>query len=139
MLCSGKIFYELAEARAKASGTTAGVPVVRVEQLHPFPEAALRKVLSGYKEIKQIVWVQEEPQNMGAWNFIRPLLHDLIADVCGPSIKLEYVGRRSSGTTAEGSSKAHVLEQTRILGAALSADASGDSPAKKIGAPVLSI
>lgn len=138
VLCSGKIFYELAEARAKASGAPASIPVVRVEQLHPFPEAALRKVISGYKEIKQIVWVQEEPQNMGAWNFIRPLLRDLMADVCGPSVKLEYVGRRSSGTTAEGSSKAHVLEQTRILGAALSGEASAEAPAKKTTAPSLS-
>ncbi len=137
VLCTGKIFYELAEARAKAAGPSAGVPVVRVEQLHPFPEAALRQVLSGYKNVKQVVWVQEEPQNMGAWNFIRPLLRDLLADVCGSAVRLEYVGRRSSGTTAEGSSKAHVLEQTRILGAALSGDAFLVASSKKVDGPVL--
>ncbi len=119
VLCTGKVFYELAEARAKATGAAAGVPLIRIEQLAPFPEAAVRKVLANYKDVKQVVWVQEEPQNMGAWNFVRPLLQDLVGEIYGTSAKLEYVGRKSSGTTAEGSSKAHVAEQARILDAAL--------------------
>lgn len=119
VLCTGKIFYELAETRSKASGQTAAVPLIRIEQLAPFPEAALRKVLANYRDVKQLVWVQEEPQNMGAWNFVRPLIHDLMVELYGAACKLEYVGRRSSGTTAEGSSKAHAAEQSRILEVAL--------------------
>ncbi len=119
VLSTGKIFYELAEARAKSSGAGAGVPLIRVEQLHPFPAVVLKKILSSYKNVKNLVWVQEEPQNMGAWNFIRPLLQDLMTETWGAGAQLEYVGRRSSGTTAEGSAKAHATEQARILGAAL--------------------
>lgn len=119
VLCSGKIFYELVEARAKASGSAANVPIVRLEQLHPFPVAALQKILAPYKNLEEIVWVQEEPQNMGAWNFVRPLLRELMASTSGRSVRLEYVGRRGSGTPAEGSTKAHAVEQSRILEAAL--------------------
>ncbi|MEY4631190.1 MAG: hypothetical protein RIQ81_1310 [Pseudomonadota bacterium] len=119
VLCSGKIYYELVEMRGKASGSAAGVPVVRVEQLHPFPEASLRKVLGSYKQAKEFVWVQEEPQNMGGWNFVRPLLKDLIDDLTGSGARLTYVGRRSSGTTAEGYTKAHIVEQERILSTSL--------------------
>jgi 2-oxoglutarate dehydrogenase E1 component len=121
VLCTGKVFYELAEARSKSTGAAASVPLIRIEQLAPFPEEMLRKVLSNYKDVKQVVWTQEEPQNMGAWNFVRPMLQDLISDIYGPAANLEYVGRKSSGTTAEGSSKAHAAEQARILDAALKA------------------
>lgn len=131
VLSSGKIYYELLELRGKSAGAAAGIPLVRMEQLHPFPEASLKKILSVYKQVKEFVWVQEEPQNMGGWNFVRPLLKDLIDEISGGSATLIYVGRRSSGTTAEGSSKAHAVEQERILTTALGIAASSKETGKK--------
>jgi 2-oxoglutarate dehydrogenase E1 component len=131
VLSSGKIYYELLEMRGKLSGSAAGVPLVRLEQLHPFPEAMLGKILSAYKQANEFVWVQEEPQNMGGWNFVRPLLNDLIEEISDGAAKLIYVGRRSSGTTAEGSSKAHAVEQERILSTALGVSSVGSGAGKK--------
>lgn len=110
VLCTGKIYYE-AKKRALELGTKDKVALVRVEQLYPFPAEAVGKVLSDYAHVHNVVWVQEEPQNMGAWSFIRPRLEELLGDEQG----LAYVGRRYSGTTAEGSGKAHAAEQARII------------------------
>jgi 2-oxoglutarate dehydrogenase E1 component len=110
VLCTGKIFYELAEAR-EAAGGAKNVALVRVEQLYPFPQVMIKKIFARYSKAKEIIWTQEEPQNMGAWTFIRPNLLDLLS---APAT-LRYIGRKSSGTTAEGSSKAHAAEQGRII------------------------
>ncbi|MCX6118844.1 MAG: thiamine pyrophosphate-dependent enzyme [Proteobacteria bacterium] len=107
VFCTGKIFYELTET-AKDS---ADVAFVRIEQLYPFPKKAITDILSRYKNAKDLVWCQEEPQNMGAWTFVRPRLEDILGD----KNHVKYVGRRDSGTTAEGVTKAHVAEQQRIV------------------------
>ena len=84
--------------------------IVRVEQLYPFPKAALTEVLSGYTSLEDVVWLQEEPENMGAWEFMRPLLEELLAD----RVPLRYIGRTRSSSPSEGSSAWHQLNQ-RVL------------------------
>jgi 2-oxoglutarate dehydrogenase E1 component len=124
--CTGKIFYEMAEG--VAAGDDHEVALVRIEQLYPFPSRKVADILARYKNAKEIVWVQEEPQNMGAWTFVRPRIEDLLKG----SMPIRYIGRRDSGTTAEGSTKAHTAEQSRIVGEAVNPGAgSGKSGAKK--------
>ncbi len=113
VLCTGKLYYELIEARLSAENDT--LPIVRLEQLYPFPEEKLKAVLARYANAKNLVWTQEEPVNMGAWSFVRPRLEELV----GKQMKIRYSGRKGAGTTAEGSLKQHVKEQTRIIQDAL--------------------
>ena len=110
--CSGKIFYELNAQREKLQRHN--IALLRFEQLYPFPEKSFVRLLNTYPNAKQLLWVQEEPQNMGGWSFVRPRLR-----ACAPSFKLNYVGRKTSGTTAEGYMQAHTIAQQRIIDAAL--------------------
>ena len=110
--CSGKIFYELAERRAKLK--IDNIALIRFEQLYPFPKKEFAHIRQKYKQVQEILWAQEEPQNMGAWNYIRPRLL-----AYSPKISLRYAGRKTSGTTAEGYIKAHKVAQKQILDEAL--------------------
>ena len=109
ILCSGKIYYELAN---HLQGLKLKNPpqILRFEQLYPFPKEAFQDFLKKHPKVKTITWVQEEPQNMGAWTYISPRISKLV-----PKLKLNYVGRKNSGSTAEGTFKAHVHEQARII------------------------
>ena len=113
ILCSGKIYYDLTghEARADAEG----VAIARLEQLYPFPVAAYDELLSRYPNITELVWTQEEPQNMGAWRAIR---HRLEEGLPG-DVDLRYVGRPWRASPSEGYPTAHLLEQDRIVREAL--------------------
>lgn len=122
LVCSGKIYYELVE-RTRQEGVPRR-PIVRFEQLYPFPWERFREILSYYPKLKDVVWVQEEPQNMGAWSYIRPRLEEVGRD---GKWQLRYSGRKGSGTTAEGSVKAHKAEQSRIIEEAVG-NASGWQP-----------
>jgi 2-oxoglutarate dehydrogenase E1 component len=113
VFCTGKIFYEMLEATSTAP--EGEVALVRIEQLYPFPAKKVEAIINRYKNLSEVLWVQEEPQNMGAWTFVRPRLEAILQD---PK-KLRYVGRRDSGTTAEGSTKAHTTEQARIINEAI--------------------
>jgi 2-oxoglutarate dehydrogenase E1 component len=84
-----------------------------VEQLYPFDLETAKKILAGYKSAVNFVWAQEEPLNMGAWMFVRDSLDD------STNAKVKPFGRPSSGTTAEGSTKAHLTEQSRIINDAI--------------------
>lgn len=110
ILCTGKIYYELLEKRSSQKDLQT-VGLLRCEQLYPFPRESLLKILSPYKNLKEILWVQEEPKNMGGWNFVYPRLQKILKS----SLTLSYVGRKNSGSTAEGSGKAHKIEQQRII------------------------
>jgi 2-oxoglutarate dehydrogenase E1 component len=115
VLCSGKVYYDIVghEARREAEG----VAVARLEQLYPFPVAAYDELLSRYPNITELVWAQEEPQNMGAWRAIRHRLEEgLPADV-----HLRYVGRPWRASPSEGYPTAHRLEQDRIARETLAA------------------
>ncbi len=109
VFCTGKLYYEMLDA---ASNSPEGeIALVRVEQLYPFPNKKISAIVARYKNAKDAVWAQEEPQNMGAWTFVRPHLESILDG----AINLKYIGRRDSGTTAEGSAKGHAAEQTRIV------------------------
>jgi 2-oxoglutarate dehydrogenase E1 component len=124
VFCTGKIYYEMLEATSTAP--EGEVALVRVEQLYPFPGKKVESIIARYKNVSDVLWVQEEPQNMGAWTFVRPRLEALLSD---PK-KLRYVGRRDSGTTAEGSTKAHATEQARIINEAVNPGVVSVSAAK---------
>ncbi|MBC7660299.1 MAG: 2-oxoglutarate dehydrogenase E1 component [Chitinophagaceae bacterium] len=109
VFCTGKIFYELDKERLE-SANKEQVAIVRLEQLYPFPETQIQEVLKGYANAEEILWVQEEPSNMGTWTFIRHRLEALAG-----ALKVNYCGRRDAGTTAEGYLKVHEKEQKRIL------------------------
>ena len=89
---------------------------MRVEQLYPFPSDDLRPVLDRYSKAEEIVWAQEEPENMGAWEFAHPLLTDLLDG----HLPLRYLGRPRSSSPAEGSLAAHNFNQTALIEQAFS-------------------
>jgi 2-oxoglutarate dehydrogenase E1 component len=107
-MCSGKIYYDLLATRAK-SGNTA-VALVRLEQFYPFPSSALKQIVAAYPNVKEIVWCQEEPQNMGGWTFVRPRLESL-----GLNFPIRYIGRIPSASPATGSYAVHEAEQKLIF------------------------
>ena len=116
VICSGKVYYDLEERRNEANRT--GTYLMRLEQLYPFPKTPLRKELSRFPNA-EIIWCQEEPQNMGAWWFIMPRLSQLL-DKMGHKCKWpKYVGRPESASTAVGSGKVHALEQADLVSRAL--------------------
>jgi len=115
LLCSGKVYYEVLaarEARKATDETAAHTAIVRVEQLYPFPEAELRAVIERYSSASGVVWVQEEPRNMGAWIFMRTRLQRIMAN---EARALGYAGRPESASTAPGSPKVHAREQAELL------------------------
>jgi 2-oxoglutarate dehydrogenase E1 component len=121
LLCSGKIYHELAAQREKSGQTTTAI--VRLEQLYPFPDGALTKTLAAYPNAKKFVWVQEEPRNMGAYRFAQAQLKELMG------IDVDYVGRPDSASPAVGSQKQHAIEQDKIYAQAIGAAKAGDGPA----------
>ena len=108
LLCSGKIAHELAAERERRSDDRTAV--IRLEELFPFPDKELMEVLRPYAGVREFVWVQEEPANMGALSFVRPRLQALIGDR-----HLRAVKRTASASPATGSLEAHRMEQRRLL------------------------
>jgi 2-oxoglutarate dehydrogenase E1 component len=113
VLCSGKVYYDLIEAR-KESGDQR-VAIVRLEQFYPFPLRSVREIVAKYTAASQVAWVQEEPHNMGGWTFVRDRLQDLLGDAA----ELRYVGRTASASPATGSYSIHQKEQAQIVADAL--------------------
>jgi multifunctional 2-oxoglutarate metabolism enzyme len=110
LLCSGKIYYELAAEKAKlGAGDTA---VVRVEQLYPLPEKKLNAVFERYPNARTVRWVQEEPANQGAWPHIGLVLPEALPQLRG---RLKHVSRRAMAAPASGSSKVHEVEQREVI------------------------
>jgi len=117
VLCSGKIAYELMEARDKAG--LSDVSVVRVEQLYPFPSDPLIARLKRMPGLEQVVWAQEEPKNGGAWSFAGPLIEECLEAAGCRATRPIYAGRRASASPATGLAKRHVAEQAALIAAAL--------------------
>ncbi|MBX3291508.1 MAG: multifunctional oxoglutarate decarboxylase/oxoglutarate dehydrogenase thiamine pyrophosphate-binding subunit/dihydrolipoyllysine-residue succinyltransferase subunit [Acidobacteria bacterium] len=107
-VCSGKVFYDLDAARGSSVGDIA---VVRLEQFYPFPAAGLRDVIASYPNASDIVWVQEEPQNMGGWQFVEHRIGALLPG----GVSLRYIGRPASASPATGSYAVHELEQSKLV------------------------
>jgi 2-oxoglutarate dehydrogenase E1 component len=116
--CTGKIYWELAEREQKSD-----VAVVRIEELYPWPHTDLERIVDAYPGVEQVAWVQEEPKNQGAWSYVAPLLRVS----AGTALEVPYIGRTERASPAEGYQRDHLLEQERILEAAL------ELPAKAVG------
>lgn len=113
VFCSGKVYYELLQKRR--SEEVKDVAIIRLEQLYPFPEADISKVLEEYSHVEHFVWCQEEPFNQGAWLSIQPWLRTML----GGFARLDVASRPPMAAPAEGSSKAHLKAQERLLQTAL--------------------
>jgi len=120
VFCSGKVYYDLLKARAEMD-TPERVAIARLEQFYPFPKEKVAAELERFGHVQDIRWIQEEPQNMGAWTFVQPRFNALIRaqhdDCC---VELVYVGRVASASPATGSAKVHAAEQERIVNETLS-------------------
>jgi 2-oxoglutarate dehydrogenase E1 component len=139
VLCSGKVYVDLVYgagpqfAFRESYETGNNVAIVRVEELNPFPEADLRALLATYPHVREVVWVQEEPHNMGAWFFVSPRIARLLPE----GVTLGYIGRPDSASPSEGSEAMHRAEQNRII-AAVYAD-TPDTVAKSTPATVTTV
>ena len=116
VLCSGKVAYELMEARDEAGASD--TEILRVEQLYPFPSEPLVKRLAAMPALEELVWCQEEPRNNGSWFFVEPYLEEALR-ATGKSFRPDYAGRPASASPATGLAKRHVAEQTALIAAAL--------------------
>jgi len=113
IVCSGKVYYDL--VAAAAGRDRSGMALTRLEQLYSFPAEELKNMLAGYPNLSEVVWAQEEPRNMGGWNYVEPRLRSVLP----PGLPLRYVGRPDRASPAEGYPSAHALEQKRLVDEAL--------------------
>jgi 2-oxoglutarate dehydrogenase E1 component len=113
VLCQGKIYYDIVGHEEHANA--AGVAVARLEQLYPFPTERVQALFAGYPNLREVVWAQEEPQNMGAWRAIRHRLEETKPE----GVPLLYIGRPWRASPSEGYPTAHLREQDRIVRATL--------------------
>ncbi len=107
ILCTGKIYFDLLEARQ--SKNIKNIPIIRIEQLHPFPRKKIMAELDKYKGAR-VLWVQEEPENMGSWTFLLRMF---------PEVKMELVSRKAAASPATGYYKMHNKEQEELINKAL--------------------
>jgi 2-oxoglutarate dehydrogenase E1 component len=108
-LCSGKVYVDLVSSELRSQEPN--LAIARVEQLYPFPRDEVRELIDCYPHLERVYWVQEEPQNMGAWDFVRPSLEDLISG----RLPLVYVGRLPSSSPAEGSATWYSTNQKALI------------------------
>ena len=116
ILCSGKVYYHLLEARDEKK--IKNIAIIRIEQLYPFPDIEMDNILKKYSYVESIIWCQEEPRNQGAWynsqHFLRAAVGRLSED-----LSLDYCGRASSAAPASGYMSVHLEEQRRFINEAL--------------------
>ncbi|WP_280768109.1 2-oxoglutarate dehydrogenase E1 component [Salipaludibacillus daqingensis] len=111
VFCSGKVSVELDEVIHEKKDELEWMHMVKVEELYPFPSARIQEVLSRFPHVDDFIWLQEEPQNMGAWHYILPYLQELTEH----ENQVSFIGRKRRSSTAEGDPKVHKKEQNRIL------------------------
>ena len=116
VLCSGKVYYDLAAARDAAKAWD--IEILRVEQLYPFPTKAVKEILSKTPKAS-VVWCQEEPKNMGGWTFVRDYIEDIMAETGMRQQRLVYAGRDAAASPATGTLSRHNREQNDLVAAAL--------------------
>jgi 2-oxoglutarate dehydrogenase E1 component len=127
VLCSGKLAYELMEARDAAGDQ--GVEIIRIEQLYPFPSQPLVKRLKAMPELTDLIWAQEEPRNAGAWQFAEDLLAQCLAEAGFDGMRPQYAGRDAGASPATGLAKRHAAEQSALIDAALGHSSRTEGPA----------
>jgi 2-oxoglutarate dehydrogenase E1 component len=123
VLCSGKVYFDLAKARADKRRDVGGehrVALVRIEQLYPFPFNSLVKALQRYRNA-EIVWCQEEPENMGAWGFVDRRIERVLAGLDIAAKQARFIGRAEAASPATGLFRRHSEEQAQLTDAALAA------------------
>jgi 2-oxoglutarate dehydrogenase E1 component len=113
LLCSGKLFYDLAGSELREGART--VAIARLEELYPFPASETQQLVARYPNLEEVVWVQEEPRNMGALAFVGPRLRTVVPR----EVKLDYITRPERASPAEGKHIDHLVDQARIIGEAL--------------------
>ncbi|HKX90892.1 MAG TPA: 2-oxoglutarate dehydrogenase E1 component [Sphingomicrobium sp.] len=126
-LCSGKLAYELMEARDRAGDPQ--TEIVRIEQIYPFPSEPLVKRLKAMPKLATLIWAQEEPRNNGAWTFVEPLLESCLAEAGLSGMRPQYAGRDSGASPATGLAKRHAAEQAALIAAALGHSSRAEGPA----------
>ena len=109
VLCSGKVYVDLVGSEHRAQRRE--VAIARVEQLYPFPADDIAALVAGLPRVREVIWLQEEPANMGVWEFARPLLEALLAGRC----RVQYIGRPRSASPAEGSASWHTQNQRALV------------------------
>ncbi len=117
VLCTGKVAYDLIEARDAAGDTD--TQIVRVEQLYPFPGNPIAERVARMPNLEEIVWAQEEPKNNGYWFFVEPLIEEALATVDSRVKRARYAGRNASASPATGLMKRHQAEQGALVADAL--------------------
>ena len=130
VLCSGKVAYDLIEARDKAGDRNTAI--VRVEQLYPFPSEPLVVRLKRMTNLEEVVWAQEEPRNNGGWFFVEPFIEQCLAEAGVAPRRACYAGRGASASPATGLAKRHAAEQTALIASALG-HKSEAAPQRKAG------
>ena len=113
ILCSGKIYFDLLDAREKTKRDD--VVMFRIEQLYPFPAKALVSELKPYAKNAQFFWCQEEPKNMGAWFSVRDYIQWTLDTIKAKNNKISYIGRSPDATPATGYAKRHNSQQQEII------------------------
>ena len=109
VFCSGKIFYDI--EKEKKNKKRNDIIIIRIEQLYPFPNTAIQELLSQTKSAREYIWLQEEPINQGAWNYINLLLQNLLPS----NKKIKCIARREASSPAAGLMKLHEQEQNQLL------------------------
>ena len=112
IMCSGKVYYDLAKARADKS--IGDVAIIRIEQLYPFPHKAVSAEMKKYPALEEVVWCQDEPQNQGAWFFIQ---HNILENM-SEGMRMAYAGRPASASPAVGYAHLHQEQQKSLINAA---------------------
>jgi 2-oxoglutarate dehydrogenase E1 component len=120
VLCTGKLAYELIEARDKAGDSN--ISIVRIEQLYPFPGEAFLERLKRMTNVEQVVWAQEEPRNQGYWTHVEPRIERRLREAGLKPQRPVYAGRDASASPATGLAKRHAVEQAALIAAALGHD-----------------
>ncbi|MBY0581815.1 MAG: 2-oxoglutarate dehydrogenase E1 component [Sphingomonas sp.] len=124
VLCSGKVAYDLMEARDAAGDTSTAI--VRLEQLYPFPGDPLTVRLKRMAALEDVVWAQEEPKNNGAWSFVEPFIEESLAAAKTQVARPRYAGRAASASPATGLMKRHQMEQAALVADALGHNVRGE-------------
>ncbi|SER40907.1 2-oxoglutarate dehydrogenase E1 component [Salipaludibacillus aurantiacus] len=120
VFCSGKVAVELDEKIREEKDKLDWLQAVKIEELYPFPSKDIKEQLEKYPNVKELVWLQEEPQNMGAWHYILPYLQDT-----GQECDVYFIGRKRRSSPAEGDPKVHKKEQKRIITEAVTRNLEG--------------
>ena len=117
ILCTGKVYYDLFEEREKRG--LKDTIIMRVEQLYPFPFNALTKELVRYRNVKSVIWCQEEPKNMGGYAFVEPWIEVTLEKMHLRAKRARYAGRPATASTAAGQMSKHLKELEALLEQAL--------------------